>query len=290
MKIIVHAVLITFVIMTIFPMALTLIISFTDQASIMNKGYSLVPDAWSLEAYKYLFDAPAQMLRAYKNSIIITAGGTLGNVTLTLLMAYPLSRQDFAYKKFFNVLVFIPMLFNGGMVASYLLIVKYLSWKNTFWAVMVPAMCGSFNIFMLRVFLQDVPVSLQEAAKIDGASDFTTLLKVVIPLSKPALATVTLRSVLAYWNMAVPPQLYLTNPKKQPITLLLNNIVDVIQEMKQALLDPSLSGGMTIKAEDIPSDTIMYAMMVVSTVPLLLVFTRLQKYFAKGIVSGGVKG
>lgn len=290
MKAIVHVILLTFVIMTIFPMAFTIIISLTDQKSISNIGYSLFPENWSLDAYKYLFQAPAQLLKGYKNSIIITVGGTFGNVLLTLLIAYPLSRPDFAYKKFFNVLVFIPMLFSGGMVANYLLIVKYLGWKNDYLAVMVPAMCGSFNVFMLRVLLQEVPMSLQESAKIDGASDFRTLMSIVIPLSKPAIATLALRSILAYWNNAVSPQLYLIKHDKHPITMILNNIVDVVNEMKQALLDPSTSGGLVIDPNDIPSDTIIYALMIVSTVPLLLVFTRLQKYFAKGLVTGGVKG
>ncbi|MBQ8813769.1 MAG: carbohydrate ABC transporter permease [Lachnospiraceae bacterium] len=290
MKIIVHAVLLTFVILTIFPMVFTVIISLTDQKSLANIGYSLIPESWSWDAYKYLFQAPAQLLNGYKNSIIITVGGTIGNVLLTLLMAYPLSRPDFAYKKFFNVLVFIPMLFSGGMVANYLLIVKYLGWKNNYLSVMVPAMCGSFNVFMLRVLLQDVPMSLQESAKIDGASDFRTLLTIVMPLSKPALATLALRSILAYWNNTTSPQLYLIKPDKHPITMILQNIVDVVTEMKQALLDPSTSGGLMIDPNDIPSDTIIYALMVVATVPLLLVFTRLQKYFSKGMVSGGVKG
>lgn len=290
MKAIVHVILLTFVIMTIFPMAFTIIISLTDQESISNIGYSLFPENWSLDAYKYLLQAPAQLLKGYKNSIIITVGGTFGNVLLTLLIAYPLSRPDFAYKKFFNVLVFIPMLFSGGMVANYLLIVKYLGWKNDYLAVMVPAMCGSFNVFMLRVLLQEVPMSLQESAKIDGASDFRTLMSIVIPLSKPAIATLALRSILAYWNNAVQPQLYLVKADKHPITMILNNIVNVVNEMKQALLDPSTSGGLIIDPNDIPSDTIIYALMIFSTVPLLLVFTRLQKYFAKGLVTGGVKG
>ena len=290
MKLIVHIVLLALVVMTLLPMALTIVVSLTDQSSIAANGYSLFPEKWSLDAYKYLLDSPNQLLRGYKNSIIITAFGTVFDVIFIILMAYPLSRPDFAYKKFFSVFVFMPMLFGGGAVASYLMIVKYLGWKNSFLAVTVPGFCASFEIFMMRVLFQDIPMSLQEAAKIDGASDGKTLVSIVLPLSKPAIATITLRNVLSYWNNTSGPQLYLTDYKKHPITLLLNNIVKIVEEMKQALLDPSRAGGNIIKAEDIPSDTITYALMVVATVPLLLVFTRLQKYFAKGMTAGGVKG
>ncbi|MBQ8231698.1 MAG: carbohydrate ABC transporter permease [Lachnospiraceae bacterium] len=290
MKLIVHIVLLALVVMTLLPMALTIVVSLTDQSSIAANGYSLFPEKWSLDAYKYLLDSPNQLLRGYKNSIIITAFGTVFDVIFIILMAYPLSRPDFAYKKFFSVFVFMPMLFGGGAVASYLMIVKYLGWKNSFLAVTVPGFCASFEIFMMRVLFQDIPMSLQEAAKIDGASDGKTLVSIVLPLSKPAIATITLRNVLSYWNNTSGPQLYLTDYKKHPITLLLNNIVKIVEEMKQALLDPSMAGGNIIKAEDIPSDTITYALMVVATVPLLLVFTRLQKYFAKGMTAGGVKG
>lgn len=290
MKLIVHLILMAFVIATLIPMALTIVVSLTDQSSIMAKGYSLFPDSWSLDAYKYLLRSPDQLLRGYKNSIIITVFGTVCNTILIILMAYPLSRPDFAYKKFFNVFVFMPMLFSGGAVASYLMIVKYIGWKNSFLAVTVPGFCASFEIFMMRVLFQDVPMSLQEAAKIDGASDARTLASIVLPLSKPAVATIVLRNVLSNWNNTSGPQLYLTDYKKHPITLILNNIVKIVEEMKQALLDPSRAAGNTIKAEDIPSDTITYALMVLATVPLLLVFTRLQKYFAKGLTTGGVKG
>lgn len=290
MKLIVHIVLLALVVMTLLPMALTIVVSLTDQSSIAANGYSLFPEKWSLDAYKYLLDSPNQLLRGYKNSIIITVFGTVFDVIFIILMAYPLSRPDFAYKKFFSVFVFMPMLFGGGAVASYLMIVKYLGWKNSFLAVTVPGFCASFEIFMMRVLFQDIPMSLQEAAKIDGASDGKTLVSIVLPLSKPAIATITLRNVLSYWNNTSGPQLYLTDYKKHPITLLLNNIVKIVEEMKQALLDPSMAGGNIIKAEDIPSDTITYALMVVATVPLLLVFTRLQKYFAKGMTAGGVKG
>ena len=289
MQILVHTILIALVIATLIPMMLTIIISFTDQASLMSQGYRFFPESWSTDAYRYLLRSPRQLLNGYKNSILITAVGTVLNLGLTALIAYPLSRPDFAYRRFFNTFVFIPMLFSGGMVASYLLIVKYLGWKNNLLSVIIPGMCAPFHVFLLRVLFQEIPFSLQEAARIDGASERVTFVRIVLPLSKSALATVGLQYILGYWNNTTEAQLYLIDSKKYPITLVLNNIVTVIEDMKKMLLDPSLAGGNQIKAEDIPSDGIMYALMVVATVPLLLVFTCLQKYFVKGMIAGAVK-
>ncbi len=287
----IHITMVLVTIVTLLPMILTVMISFTKNESILQNGYQLWPGEFSLDAYKYLLRVPTQLIKGYKVSIIVTVAGTVVNLLITAFIAYPLSRADFAYRKAISTFLFIPMMFSGGTVASYILIVRYLGWKNDLLSLIIPGMAAPFTIFMLRVLFQDIPSSLLEAAKIDGASEQKVFWKIVIPLSKPALATIALQYILAYWNDVNSPILYITDRNKYPVTMVLNNIVSAINYMKQLLADPSKNPmGTVIDPNSISSDAIMFAMMVVATVPLVIAFTGLQKYFVKGMVTGAVKG
>lgn len=287
----VHITMILVAIITLLPMVLTIMISLTKNESILEYGYQIWPSEFSLDAYKYLFRVPAQLLKGYGVSIIVTVAGTLVNLLITAYIAYPLSRRDFAYRKIISTFLFIPMMFSGGTVASYILIVRYLGWKNDLLSLIIPGMAAPFTIFMLRVLFQDIPSSLMESAKIDGASEQKIFWKIVMPLSKPAIATIALQYILSYWNDVNSPILFITDRNKYPITMVLNNIVSTIHYMKQLLADPSRNPmGTVIDPNSISSDAIMFAMMVVATVPLVIVFTGLQKYFVKGMITGAVKG
>lgn len=289
-KIIAHMVLCLFLVATLFPMVMSVMISFSSNESIQTQGYALIPTSFSLNAYRAIFATPKTLLRAYGVTLVITVVGTTLNVLFTALIAYPLSRRDFAYRSIISTFLFIPMMFGGGLVPTYILIVRYLGWKNTLLPMIIPALVAPYTVFLLRVLFQGIPFSMLEAAKIDGASDWKAFYRIVCPLSKPALATIALNYALGYWNDAFTPMIYLTDKKLYPLTLILNNIVSVVNEMKAQLLDPSKANGMMLDPNSIPSDTIIFAMMIVSTVPLVFLFARMQKYFVKGMVVGSLKG
>lgn len=287
-KIVIHTILILVTVVTVIPMILTISVSFTDSMTITMGGYKLIPEKFSLLAYEWIFRSPDQLLTGYKNSIILTGVGTLLNLLITSMVAYPLSRRDFAYRSFISAFLFFTMIFSGGMVPSYILIVRYLNLKNTLLAIMLPALAAPFNIFLLRVLFQDIPVSLLEAAKIDGSSDWGTLFRIVLPLSKPALATLALMMALGYWNEAFSAILYIDTADKYPIQLILNNITKIVDMVKTS---GAVSGNpYMVDPNSIPSDSIMFAMMVIASLPMIFLFTFLQKYFVKGMTTGAVKG
>ena len=289
-KVIAHTFLCLFAAATLLPMVLSVVISFSSSESIQTKGYALIPSSFSLNAYRAIFETSRTLLRAYGVSIGVTAAGTFLNVLLTALIAYPLSRRDFAYRSPVSAFLFIPMMFGGGLVPVYILVVRYLGWKNTLLPMIVLPLVAPYTVFLLRVLFQGVPFSMLEAAKIDGASEWRTFCRIVLPLSRPAIATIALNYALAYWNDAFTPMIYLTDKRLYPLTLILNNIVSVVNKMKAQLLDPSKAGGVLADPNSIPSDTIIFAMMIVSTLPLAVLFTRMQKYFVKGLTVGSVKG
>jgi putative aldouronate transport system permease protein len=288
MTLTVHVCLIIFCFLCLVPMILTISISITDNKSLATYGYQLIPRKISMDAYKLIFLDPQRILSGYKNSLIITIVGTVLNVFVTTLIAYPLSRKDFRLRNAISFYLFVTMLFSGGLVPVYILIVKYLHWKNLLIAIIIPAIAGPMNIFLMRVFFQDIPESLVEAAKIDGSSDYNSFFKIVLPLSKPAIATLTLMIALGYWNEAFGPMLYLDDMNKYPLQLILNNIVMFVNEIKNGTY---LSGsGSSFNPVNVPSDGVMYGMMVVATAPMLLLFAFMQKYFVKGVAMGAVKG
>lgn len=273
---------------SLIPLAMTVMISITDSKDLAANGYSLFPSNLSWDAYVYLFRVPKLLIDGYLNSIIITVVGTVLNLLITSMVAYSLSRRDFKYRGFVSGFIFLTMIFNGGLVPLYMLIVKYLEWKNSLAAIIVPGLALPFNIFLMRVLFQDIPPSLTEAAKIDGSSDWGTFWRIILPLSKPALATLALISALGYWNEAFAPILYIDDTDKYPIQLVLNNIVSAVNFIKSGNTMPGST--QSIDPTSIPSDSIMFALMVVATLPMLFLFTFLQKYFVKGLTVGAVKG
>lgn len=283
----VHLFLLLFCAMCLLPMVLTISVSLTDGSTIQTYGYRLVPKIFSLEAYAYIFQDPLTLLSGYKNSLLIVLFGTTLNLLVTSLIAYPLARRDFRLRGAVSFYIFVTMIFSGGMVPFYILIVQYLHWKNMLISLIVPAFAAPFQIFLLRVFFQEIPAALVESAKIDGASDYRTYWSIVLPLSKPALATLALMMTLNYWNETFHAILFIDHASKFPIQLILKNITAYIEMVKNGGVDPS---GNPIDASDVPSDAIMYAMMVLTSLPVMFVFAFLQKYFVKGMTIGAVKG
>ena len=208
--------------LAIMPFVFVIAISLTNEQSLQLNGYRFIPEEWSLEAYKYIFSSGSQILTSYGVTITVTILGTLIGLAIMSMYGYALSRKSFAYRKFFTKVIFVPMLFSGGMVASYLVVTRFLGLKNTIWALILPMCVSSFHIIILRTFFKtSVPDAIIESAKIDGASEWRLFLRIVLPISLPGIATIGLFLTLGYWNDWFNAMLYIDEPNLIPLQYLL---------------------------------------------------------------------
>lgn len=288
-KIVTNAIMIFLCLCCVLPFVLLVSSSLTSDAALMKYGYSFIPTEFSLGAYEYLFGAKETILRAYGMTIAVTAVGTVINVVLTMLIAYPLSRRDFPGRNVLAFFVFFTMLFSGGMVPSYIIWTQVFHIKDTFLAQVLPGyLCNAFNIIMMRTyFTTNIPSDIVDAARIDGASELGILTKIVIPLSKPIVSTIALMVGLVYWNDWLNGLYYISgNTKLYTIQNVLNTMVTNAQFLAtNANAGQLLSSGMKI-----PTVGIRMAVAVVAVIPILAIYPFFQKSFVKGIVIGGVKG
>jgi putative aldouronate transport system permease protein len=266
---------------TIYPMWYILIISVSGDQYISRGLVSIWPRGFTLGAYELVFKNQA-IWRSYVNTLIYTGLGTLFNMVFTSLCAYPLSRADFYGRSFFNFFVILTMFVSGGMIPLYLVIYN-LKLLNTLWAIVLPPAISTYNMIIMRTFFSGIPISLTESAYLDGANDLQILARIILPLSKPILATLTLFYAVSHWNSFMPALLYLNTKAKYPVQLILRDIVvqgEVdIQMSMDILANPTLSE-MNFK----------YAVIIVTVIPILCVYPFLQKYFVKGAMIGAVKG
>jgi putative aldouronate transport system permease protein len=241
-----------------------------------------------MAAYKYLLRNALVITRAYLITIGVTVIGTAANLTLTTLLAYPLSRKDLPHRNVWAFVVFFTMLFNGGVVSSYIMWAQYFHIKNTYFALIVPnLLMGAFYVIMMRTyFTQNIPEAILEAARIDGAGEWYILRKIVLSMSKPIIATLALLVGLQYWNDWVNGLYFLTKDKYFSIQVLLNNM---LQDM-QFLASTSSSASSNVNAAAMPSLSIKMAIAVIGALPVLIIYPLTQKYFVKGITIGAVKG
>jgi putative aldouronate transport system permease protein len=267
------------------PMLAVLSISLSNDSQILEKGYSILPRGFSLDAYRIVFRTQS-LANAYGVSALVTACGTVGGLTINSMIAYALSRKDFKLRGLITFLVFFTMLFNGGMVANYILVIKYLHLKNTLFALILPFMVNAWYILLLRTNMQSIPFSIVEAAEIDGASQWQTFSRVVLPLSKTTLATVALFTALQYWNDWFLAMLYTTKNELAPLQYLLYKVTMNFENLERYLSD----GGGVIDIKDLPKESARMAICMLAAGPMLVVFPFFQKYFTKGITVGSVKG
>ncbi len=281
-----HILMIILSVLCLFPFILLIMSSVTDEQALIRDGYSIFPSMFSLDAYKYIFRNAATIFRAYGTTIMVTVIGTVANLVLTTLLAYPLSRKDLPHRNVWSFIVFFTMLFNGGLVPSYIMWTQYFHIKNTYAALIVPSlMMGAFYVIMMRTNLsQNIPEEVLEAARIDGAGEWKILIKVVLPMSMPIIATLMLLVGLAYWNDWMNGLYYLTKTKYYTIQVLLNAMLQDLQ----TLLTSSI--GSNVDVSSMPSTSIKMAIAVVGAVPVLCIYPFFQKYFVKGITIGAVKG
>lgn len=263
---------------TLLPLWYVLVVSVTPIGSWSRTNGSLIPDGISFAAYQRLFEN-GQLLHAMGVSIYITVVGTFLSLLVTTLMAYPLARKTFKLRRTILVIVLFTMLFNGGLVPTYL-IVRNLHLLNSYWSLMLPNLVSAFNLLVMKAFFQSLPDEIQDAARIDGASELQVLWRIVLPLAKPIMATIGLFYAVAQWNSFFDAVLYISDPSKQPLQVALRSI---------------LTSGDLFSFADItsanapPSQSVQMAAVVITIIPMLLIYPFLQRYFTAGVLLGSIK-
>lgn len=278
-----------FALACVFPFLLVVIISFTDERTLLLEGYRIFPEKWSVFAYSYVFRTGDQLFRSYGVTLFVTVIGTLLSVFMTMLYAYALSRKNFKFRGFFTFLAFFTMLFGGGLVPTYIVVAQMLELKDTVWALILPMALNAFNILVLRTFFQTmVPDPIIESGKIDGAGEFKALFRLVMPISLPGIATIGLFSTLGYWNDWFNALLYIDSNKWVPLQALMMRIYNNMQFIIQnsALLN---SGQSKELLRSLPQETTRMAMVVLATGPIVLAYPFFQRYFVQGLTIGAVK-
>ncbi|MEK3721472.1 carbohydrate ABC transporter permease [Paenibacillus sp. FSL H8-0034] len=266
----------------ILPFIFIIASSLTAPEELLRKGFILFPTKFSLVGYKYILSTDI-ILSSLGVSIFITVVGTLANLLFTALMAYPLAQRDLMGVKLFMKLVVFSMLFSGGMIPTYL-VVKETGLLDNVGSLIIPGLISAFNLIIMRSFFQNLPDGLEEAARIDGCSDVEILFRIVLPLSAPVLASLALFYAVGHWNAYFNAVLYINDSKLWPIQVWLRQIV---------ILSQGGIGDSTNFGEDFvapPAETVKMAVIVLSTLPILIVYPFLQKHFAKGALLGSVKG
>ena len=272
--------------MVIIPFLMIVSVSLSDEADIVNYGYSLLPKTISTEAYKFVFRNPKTIIDAYKTTIIFSVVATFLSVLLMAMCAFPLSQKKVRGRKGVSFYLFFTMLFSGGMVPSYILITQYLHLNDTIWVYIIPGLISPWSVFMIRTFFSGLPEEIFESMEIHGANAYVMFFKTAMPLSKPVLATIALMTFLGKWNDWSTSMLYINNPELYSLQYMLQRMMNNLK-MVQEMASTSMASSMYA---DVPSETVRMAMAVVVAGPALVIFPFFQKYFVKGLTVGSVKG
>lgn len=273
----------------VIPVLLVVAISFSAEASITEYGYRFIPKIPSLEGYTFLLSQGTMLARALGVSLFVTIVGTVVGVLLTTLMGYVLSRRDYKLNNFLTMVVFIPMVFNGGLVSTYFIVSQFLGLKNTLWVLILPLAVSSFNVIIARTFFATtVPESLIESAKMDGASQLTIFSRIVLPISLPVLATIGLFLSFAYWNDWYQSMLYIDDSKLLSLQALLNSILTNITMLAKNAAVIGVSAAEMLA--NMPQEAARMAIVVIIVFPIACAYPYFQKYFISGLTVGAVKG
>ena len=274
-------------IMCVIPLAFVFSISITDEAVLRTNGYQLIPEAFSASAYEFLWNERLTILRAAFMSVMVTIIGTLIAIALDTSMGYVVSRRNFRLKKLYTWLIFIPMVFNGGMLASYVVVSNILKLNNSIWALILPLACSAFSVTICRTFFRTtVPDSIIESAKIDGAGQFRIWSQIVLPISKPVMATIGMFAAFGYWNDWFQASLYVQDAKLQTLQSLLNKMQKNIEYIAN-----NPYGGLSMQEYklNMPTESVRMAIAIVIIVPIACTYPFFQKYFISGLTIGSVK-
>ena len=286
---VIHIVLILFCLVCVIPFIFVGIISFTSEESIREIGYSFLPKKLSLQAYRYVFDLGDQLWRSYFNSFYITIAGTFLSVLISVLYSYALFRKDYKYRRFFTVFCFFTMLFGGGLAPTYMVCKNLLRLSDNYAALIVPTLLNPFNVIIMRTFFQtSIPLDLLDSAAIDGSGEYHTLFHIVLPISKPGIASISLLTSLAYWNEWFLSMLYIRDAKYYPLQYLLmrmQNQVDFLVK-NSSKIGPEAAKIM----RDLPQESLRMALVVLIVVPIAFAYPFFQRYIISGLTIGSIKG
>jgi putative aldouronate transport system permease protein len=282
-----HIVVGLFALACVLPFIFTIIISFSSEDSIRAIGYQFIPQEWSLDAYKYVIEMGEQLWRSYFNSIFISIVGTALSVLICILYAYVLFRPDFKYRWFFTFFSFFTMMFGGGLTPTYMVCKNMLGLNDNYAALIVPLLVSPFNFIILRTYFQSsVPEALIESAAIDGSGEYRTLFQIIVPISMPGIATISLLNMLAYWNEWFIAMLYIESPKFIPLQYLLMRMQSQADYLARNA--SQLTG--SILATELPSQTLRMALVVFIVLPIACAYPFFQRYIISGLTIGAVKG
>jgi len=273
--------------MCIIPLLFVFSISITGEEALRTNGYQLIPEVFSNAAYMFLWNERGTILRAAFMSILVTVVGTIISIALNTSMGYVASRRTFKLKGIYTWIIFIPMVFNGGMLASYVVVNNILNLRNTIWALILPLACSSFSVTICRTFFRTtVPDALIESAKIDGAGQFRIWSSIVLPISKPVMATIGMFAAFGYWNDWFQASLYIQDKNLQTLQSLLNNIQKNIEYIAN-----NPYGGISLQQYKaaMPTESVRMAIAIVIIVPIACTYPFFQKYFISGMTIGSVK-
>ena len=284
---IINAILLFLALSCLIPFLLILGSSFQSEQEIYDMGYRIIPKLPVFDAYRTVFDMPKTLIDAYKVTIITSVATTVAGVWVTASCGYVMSRHDYKYKKILSFYVFFTMLFNGGLVPTYILISNWLGLKDSLWALILPGICNAWYTLMIKGFFQSLPSSLIESAKLDGAGEFRIFVQIIIPISKPAIATIALFFLLGAWNAWQGSLLYIDTESKVKLQYLLMRILNNAEFLNSA---EAIKYGVVREGVTIPTNSVRMAMCILAAGPILAVFPFFQKYFVKGITVGSVKG
>ena len=277
-----------FALLCIMPFYLIIVGSFSSEKALIVHGYHFYIQDFTLEAYKMCFQGDFNLLTAYLNTILLTLCGTLLNTLVTTMTGYVLSRRDFQWRNIFAFFFFFTMLFNGGMVPSYIMNIRIWDFKNHWYALLLPLMFSVWNMIIAKNYMMSLPYEIIESAKIDGANDFTIYIRLMLPLSLPCIATLALFSGLAYWNDWMNCLLYINRKDMYTLQFYLQELLTKVDAIKEAL---EHAGALSASAQQtIPQESLKMAMTIVVTGPIILLYPFLQRYFVKGLTVGAVKG
>lgn len=271
----------------LYPFLMLVSASFSNEKDILMNGFKLIPEHFDLAAYKAVFKNPKSIIDAYKVTITFSVVGTVLALLIRSSAAYALSSPKLRQKNKFSFYFYFTMLFSGGLVPSYILITQYLHLDDTIWVYILPTLVSPWHIFMLRTFFNNLPSSLHESMRLDGASEYTIFTRLVLPLSKPAIATIALMTFLNDWNNWNTAMLYINKQELISLQYLLQKIIRDVEFLRQNAQNVS---GIDMSAAEVPTTTMQMAMAMIAAGPVLVIFPFFQKYFVKGLTVGSVKG
>ena len=272
-----------FCVLCLVPFIMMIGSSFETEYNLSHYGYTFWPKEFTLDAYNLILK-DGQIVQAYKVTVFITIVGTILSMLMTMMIAYTLSLGKLKGKTFFTFFIYFTMLFGGGLVPTYLLISKYLDMRNTIWVLIVPVMFNAWNMFLMRNFFKGIPGELAESAYVDGANDMQILFKIILPVSVPGIATISLFYALSYWNQWYNAMLYIDDSTLYPLQYYIMNILRYADAFKLMAMYTSVS------TADLPATSIKMATTVVTIGPIVFVYPFVQKYFTSGLTVGAIKG